>query len=90
MRLLWLALGGLALWGCSPSPGAPAQLPDFVLQASAQTQEAYRYAAAHPEVLQYMPCYCGCVNQGHTSNKDCFIKELRRDGSVVYDAMGST
>lgn len=56
-------------------------------QSAPEVQEAYRYAVAHPQVLQYFPCYCGCVNDGHTSNKDCYIKEARADGSVVLDPM---
>jgi hypothetical protein len=54
-------------------------------QAAPEVQEAYRFAVANPDVLQYMPCYCGCVNQGHTSNKDCYIDAIRADGLVVLD-----
>jgi hypothetical protein len=43
---------------------------------------------AHPEILQYMPCFCGCVDEGHGSNKDCYIDELRPDGSVLLEPMG--
>ncbi len=64
-------------------------LPDFVLRAPLPVREVYTYALNHPEVLQYMPCYCGCVNAGHTSNLDCFIDQRLADGSVTYDPMGS-
>jgi hypothetical protein len=36
--------------------------------------EAYQFAVDHPEVLNYMPCYCGCFEEdGHTSNTNCFV-----------------
>lgn len=68
---------------------SPAQdrWPEQFQRAAPEVQEAYRFAVANPHVLQYIPCYCGCVNQGHTSNKDCYIDELRPDGSVVLDPM---
>ena len=64
-------------------------LPEFVLTAPAPVREAYAYALGHPEVLQYIPCYCGCGNKGHTSNQDCFIDQRLPAGRVVYDPMGS-
>jgi hypothetical protein len=56
-------------------------------QAAPEVQEAYRFAVANPMVLQYIPCFCGCVNQGHTSNKDCYVREFRPDGSVLLEPM---
>jgi hypothetical protein len=47
--------------------------------------EAYRYAAANPEVLGYIPCFCGCNHHGDTSNLECYIDERKPDGSVRYD-----
>jgi len=40
---------------------------------------AYEFAARHPEVLQYIPCFCGCERGGHQGNHDCFVS--RRDAS---------
>ena len=34
---------------------------------------AYLFAAQHPEVLKYMPCFCGCERGGHRGNDDCFV-----------------
>src|SRR5438270_3817596 len=61
--------------------------PDIFWKSPAEVQEAYRYALANPDVLQYFPCFCGCVNQGHTSNKDCYIQQARPDGSVLLEPM---
>jgi hypothetical protein len=38
------------------------------------TEEAYAYALYHPQVVQWMPCYCGCGGMGHRSNLDCYLK----------------
>ncbi len=38
------------------------------------TEEAYAYALYHPQIVQWMPCYCGCGGMGHRSNLDCYLK----------------
>jgi hypothetical protein len=65
-------------------------LPSFAKQGRAKVQEAYRYAAAHPEVLQYIPCYCGCENVGHRHNADCYVKERHADGRVTFTSHAAT
>ena len=38
------------------------------------TRKSYEVAKANPELLEKMPCYCGCYsNPGHTNNLDCFV-----------------
>jgi len=61
-------------------------LPDFVRSAPPRVREAYRFAVANREVLRAFPCYCGCGAVGHTSNADCYVKAVRADGSVEFDA----
>ena len=61
--------------------------PPELSELSADTQAMYRYAAANHDVLQYMPCFCGCVNAGHTSNFDCYIREVYPDGRIRLDTM---
>ncbi|NSL50693.1 hypothetical protein HR057_02815 [Bacillus sp. P2(2020)] len=55
---------------------------------SKEELEAYAFAAEHPEVLDYMPCYCGCYeSDGHTNNTACFIDSI--NGNVaILDNMG--
>ena len=43
-------------------------------RADARTEEAYAFAMASPQVLAWLPCYCGCGAMGHGSNADCFFK----------------
>jgi hypothetical protein len=52
------------------------------------TLKAYKYATEHPEILEQIPCYCGCGQHGsvesggkpHKSVRDCFITD-----EGVYD-----
>jgi hypothetical protein len=45
---------------------------------------AYRFAAEHPEILSYVPCFCGCDHSsGHDGNHDCFVKERAPNGDVI-------
>ena len=43
----------------------------------------YRFAAEHPEVLSYVPCFCGCERGGHKGNDDCFVARRDAKGDVV-------
>src|SRR2546430_5115859 len=43
----------------------------------------FRFAAEHPEVLTYVPCFCGCDHMGHKGNEDCFVKSRAANGDVV-------
>ena len=44
---------------------------------------AYMFAAEHPEVLSFVPCFCGCEQAGHKGNHDCFVGERATNGDVV-------
>ncbi len=48
-------------------------LSDIQRDASPQVQEAYRFAFANRELIEQMPCYCGCGNMGHMHNYDCYL-----------------
>jgi hypothetical protein len=52
-------------------------------------QQVYEFAARHPEVLNYIPCYCGCESVGHKANHDCFVKSRAANGRIVeWDTHG--
>ncbi|MBF0706804.1 hypothetical protein IQ283_09305 (plasmid) [Alkalihalobacillus hwajinpoensis] len=58
------------------------------LGAQNETKEAYQFAVDHPEVLNYVPCYCGCYEEdGHTSNTNCFVDRVE-DNKAILDDMG--
>ena len=50
-----------------PSVGFAPVRPMDVVRAT------YDFAAQHPEILKYVPCYCGCGEQGHKANESCFV-----------------
>jgi Protein of unknown function with PCYCGC motif len=43
----------------------------------------YEFAARHPEVLKYVPCFCGCERMGHQGNHDCFVAKRDSSGHVT-------
>ena len=55
-----------------------------------QVRAMYAFAARHPEVLQYAPCYCGCEIGGHKNVRDCFVRGRDADGLPQWDGMGFT
>ena len=63
------------------------QLPVFADTADARA--LYTFATEHPEVLSFMPCVCGCVDFGHTSNRSCYIKAETPD-RVTYTSHAAT
>ena len=61
----------------------PLKLPGYPLGRSPEViTAAYRFAAEHPEVLSYVPCFCGCERMGHHGNEDCFVKSRASNGDV--------
>lgn len=66
------------------------QLPSFLNDLDPRIVEAYKIAAANRDLLKSIPCYCGCgESAGHQHNGNCFIKEEREDGSIVWDDHGT-
>jgi len=55
------------------------------------TRALYGFAGRHADVLDYIPCYCGCQAQGHRSNADCYVKARSAAGGVTaWDEHGLT
>ena len=66
-----------------PSVGFAAVRPMDVVRAT------YDFAAQHPEVLKYVPCFCGCGSQGHKANESCFVARRDAKGNVLeWDTHG--
>lgn len=55
---------------------APPRPPDVVTAA-------YLFAAEHPEISAYVPCFCGCQQGGHKGNHDCFVRSRAANGDVI-------
>ena len=43
----------------------------------------FEFAARHPEVMKYIPCFCGCNRGGHKDNHDCFVSGRDAAGKVT-------
>ena len=65
-------------------------LPSFLDDKPEDMRLVYQVAGTATDILDYMPCYCGCGESiGHGSNTNCFVDEIREDGSVVWDDHGT-
>jgi Protein of unknown function with PCYCGC motif len=62
-------------------------LPAYFRKAPPNVRDAYRFAIANRGILQQIPCYCGCGSDGHKNNADCYIKDVKPDGTVDFDKM---
>ena len=60
-------------------------MPAEVQSAPVTVKQAYQFAAANPDVMTHIPCYCGCGSMGHTSNYSCYISSASEDGTLTYD-----
>jgi Protein of unknown function with PCYCGC motif len=65
-------------------------LPTDIRKAPGEVREAYRFALANRDVLRYIPCYCGCREQGHTSNASCYIKDNSAPSKLDFDRMSTS
>ena len=72
----------------TPIPPPDAALPplplvsNLVPRSPQAIRDAYIFAAQNPQVLEYVPCFCGCETRGHKRNADCFVQSRNPDGSV--------
>ncbi|MBX3037332.1 MAG: hypothetical protein KF758_10540 [Anaerolineales bacterium] len=61
------------------------QMPRDVQSAPVAVQEAYQFNTANPNIMQDIPCYCGCGDIGHTSNYDCYVSDVDASGKITFD-----
>lgn len=72
VTLFIVALGCI---GTTQKQNTDIKFPDYVY-TDALALNAYTYATQHPDVLEQIPCYCGCGgHSGHRFLRDCFIKD---------------
>lgn len=92
---LWL-MGVLLLSACS-APATPSQahavamadmstMPAEVQAAPAVVQQAYQFAIANPDVVEQLPCYCGCGKVGHKSNYACYVSGTDATRGIQFDS----
>ncbi|RDY72509.1 PCYCGC motif-containing (lipo)protein [Halobacillus sp. SY10] len=65
-------------------------LPSFMDEKPQEMHDIYMAAAQSKELLENIPCYCGCGDSvGHRDNYDCFVNKTNEDGSIVWDDHGT-
>lgn len=66
------------------------ELPVFMMDKHEDMQNIYMASAQHQELLEYIPCYCGCADSAdHQSALNCFVYETKESGEVVWDDHGT-
>jgi hypothetical protein len=92
-----LAVVALAGWGLRAAgqaqpvgPHKQANLPplpfeprDPLPRPASVVRDVFMFAAEHPEVASYIPCFCGCEHLGHQGNEQCFVKSRNAKGDVT-------
>ena len=61
------------------------QKPMDVHSAPVAVHEAYKINVDNPDIMQDIPCYCGCGDIGHTSNYDCYVSSVDTNGTISYE-----
>lgn len=64
------------------------EMPMEVQSAPRTVQQAYQFAAANPDVMKQIFCYCGCDSIGHTSNYDCYVSSVGEYGGITFEQHG--
>ncbi|MEW6405203.1 MAG: PCYCGC motif-containing (lipo)protein [Chloroflexota bacterium] len=91
--LIVAALISTAVSACSTSNSSDVHLsmasvsdmPLEVQSAPVAVQEAYQFNVANPDIMEDIPCYCGCGSVGHTSNYDCYVSSVDDKGVTTFD-----
>ena len=86
-----VAAGALALWYTNNRGGTGSvegfqAFSNLTRFSDDQVWEAYRFAVANPShVMDYTPCFCGCVSHGDTNKRDCYMDGFDGQGRLVFD-----
>lgn len=88
-----LILLSTALSACSTSSSSEVhlammpldQMPAEVQSAPITVQASYSFNAANPDIMEDIPCYCGCGDLGHTSNYDCYVSNVDASGKIAFE-----
>ncbi|MCQ6274988.1 hypothetical protein JMM81_08440 [Bacillus sp. V3B] len=65
-------------------------IPDFLKEKPEEMKVIYTTVASHKELLENIPCYCGCGDSvNHKNSYDCFINENKENGAIIWDDHGT-
>jgi hypothetical protein len=81
--IAWLSLRGARSTDDSASLSKAADVLSPTLFDDEKTRAAYQVANDIPEVLEQLPCFCGCMSSfGHKNNLFCF-KDQHGSGCTI-------
>jgi hypothetical protein len=63
--------------------------PAYVSHSGHETESAYAFAVARPDIVEWMPCYCGCASLDHRSNLECFLERRQAGAPIVFEEHAS-
>lgn len=67
----------------------PDEFPAFLENQHDTVQAVYSRVASEKDLLEHIPCYCGCgETAGHMNNYDCFVHEKTND-RITWDDHGT-
>lgn len=73
--------------------GDPSKIvwPAWLDRFDPEVKQLYAFQIGNGDLKRLMPCFCGCQwEDGHRSNRDCYVEAVNPDGSVVFDPMAPT
>ena len=81
--IAWLSLRGAGPAGDSAANAKGADVLSPAIFNDEKTQAAYQVAKDMPEVLEQLPCFCGCMTSfGHKNNLFCF-RDRHGEGCTI-------
>jgi hypothetical protein len=81
--IAWVSLRGTTPADESATGGKAADVLSPTIFSDEKTQAAYQVAKDIPEVLEQLPCFCGCMTSfGHKNNLFCF-KDQHGSGCTI-------
>ncbi|WP_270896132.1 PCYCGC motif-containing (lipo)protein [Aliibacillus thermotolerans] len=64
-------------------------LPSFLMNAHEDIANVYAMTVHEEDLLEHIPCYCGCGESArHRNVFDCFVHQKNDDGTVIWDNHG--
>ena len=84
--IAWVSLRGTSEPGESTAAAKSADVLSPTLFSDERTRAAYQVAKDIPEVLEQLPCFCGCMSSfGHKNNLFCFKDQHGSGCSICQD-----
>jgi hypothetical protein len=61
-------------------------MPADVRSALSVVRQVYQFAAADPDEMKQIPCYCGCDDIGYSPDYSCYISGTDENEQLIFAA----